>query len=63
MLAEGPEVLSESRFGLRHIGNRGEVATEEEHMLAAGLNWLWILIVIVVIAAVAWYFIRGRGTV
>lgn len=32
-------------------------------MLAAGLNWLWILIVIVVIAAVAWYFMRGRGTV
>jgi hypothetical protein len=32
-------------------------------MLAAGLNWLWIVIIIAVIAAVAWYFMRGRGTV
>jgi len=32
-------------------------------MLAAGLSWLWIVIVIVVVLAVAWYFMRGRGTV
>jgi hypothetical protein len=32
-------------------------------MLAAGSGILWIIIIIVVIAAVAWYFMRGRGTV
>lgn len=26
----------------------------------AGTNWLWIIIVLALIAAAAWYFLRGR---
>ena len=29
---------------------------------ASGVNWLWILIVIAIIAAAIWYFMRGRRT-
>jgi hypothetical protein len=32
-------------------------------MLAAGLGILWIIIIVVVVVAIAWYFMRGRGTV
>jgi hypothetical protein len=32
-------------------------------MLAAGgLGILWIIIIVVVVLAIAWYFMRGRGT-
>jgi len=26
----------------------------------SGLNWLWIIVVLAVIAAAIWYFMRGR---
>lgn len=32
-------------------------------MLAAGVGWLWIVIVIAVVVGLAWYFMRGRTTV
>jgi hypothetical protein len=31
-------------------------------MLAAGLGILWIIIIIVIVLAVVWYFMRGRAT-
>jgi hypothetical protein len=31
-------------------------------MLAAGLGTFWIIIIIVIVLAVVWYFMRGRAT-
>jgi hypothetical protein len=31
-------------------------------MLAAGLGILWVIIIIVIVLAVIWFFMRGRGS-
>jgi hypothetical protein len=32
-------------------------------MLAALGGFVWVVVIVIVVLAVAWYFMRGRGTV
>ncbi len=34
--------------------------TTTDTAAGSGMNWLWIVIVLAIIAAVVWYFMRGR---
>ena len=38
-----------------------EIRVEEKPR--GGMRWLWILLALLLLAALAWYFLRDRGTV
>jgi hypothetical protein len=43
-------------------GTPGGSATNTETAAGGDLNWLWIVIALAVVAAIVWYFMRGRRT-
>jgi hypothetical protein len=55
LLASGTNVFAQTSSETPAPGSSGAE-------MGGGLNWLWILIAVIVVAAIIWYFTKRRST-